>query len=155
MSGSLTDRELLDIWFIGEPPSDFSAAKEAVQLFYSGGRKRANSESSAKPPVYSFTEDAGVMIAAFQREYGIDLTTERMHWWRFLALLEGLLTHSFSERVQYRACNPDDIKSKDIRARYLKYKEEYSLDRNGRAVERPTTVEELNALLLRQARGEA
>ncbi len=154
MSGSLTDRELLDIWFIGKRPSDFSAAKESISKFYTRGKESRKQENEKHPPVYSFREDAEVIIAAFQKEYGIDLTTENMHWWRFSALLEGLITDSFTDRVQYRICNPDNIKSKDLRARYQKLKAEYALDRHGKRVERPTTLEEYNALLLRRARGE-
>ena len=154
MSGSLTDRELLDIWFIGKLPSDFSAAKEAISKFYKRGKEPRKRENEGQAPIYSFREDAEAIIAAFQKEYGIDLTTASMHWWRFSALLEGLITDSFTDRVQYRACNPDSIKSKDLRAKYQKLKAEYALDRHGKRVERPTTLEEYNALLRRRARGE-
>ena len=154
MSGSLTERELLDIWFIGKQPSDFSAAKEAISVFYRRGREPREQEKANQTPIYSFREDADAIIAAFQKEYGIDLTAEKMHWWRFSALLEGLIADSFTDRVQYRACNPDSIKSKDLRARYQKMKGEYALDRYGKRVERPKTLEEYNELLRRRARGE-
>lgn len=154
MSGTLTERDVSDIWFLGQPPSDSSAARAAVHDFYRCGKPEPKEETAQDTPAYAFGTDCEVIIAAFQKEYGIDLTTEKLHWWRFSALLSGLLSHSFSERVQYRLCNPEEIKSKDMRARYRKLKEEYALDRNGRKIERPKTLEEHNAMLLRQARGE-
>lgn len=153
MSGTLTQRDVLDIWFPIKEPRDFSAAREMIDEFYRCGKKAAE-DHTEQSPAYSFIEDSEAIIAAFQKEYGIDLTREKLHWWRFSALLHGLLSHSFSERVQYRVCKPEEIKSKDIRARYRKMKEEYALDRNGRKVIRPKTLEEYEQMLLRQARGE-
>ncbi len=154
MSGTLTERDVLDIWFMDERPATYSAAKAAIHDFYRCGKPAPKEEKGQDAPAYAFGTDCEVLIAAFQKEYGIDLTTANLHWWRFSALLSGLLSHSFSERVQYRLCNPEEIKSKDIRARYRKLKEEYALDRNGKKIERPKTLEEHNAMLLRQARGE-
>ncbi len=153
MSGALSEADVLDIWFPQKQPRDYSAAREMIDEFYRCGKKAAE-EHTEKPPAYSFTEDSEAIIAAFQKEYGIDLTREKLHWWRFSALLHGLLSHSFSERVQYRVCNPEEIKSKDIRARYRKMKEEYALDRHGRKIIRPKTLEEYNEMILKQARGE-
>lgn len=154
MSGTLSEKDVLDIWFPQKQPRDFSAAREIIDEFYRCGKNAAEEDKTEHSPAYSFVEDSEAIIAAFQKEYGIDLTTAKMHWWRFSALLNGLLSHSFSERVQYRVCKPEEIKSKDIRARYRKMKEEYALDRHGRKIIRPKTLEEYEQMLLRQARGE-
>lgn len=154
MSGTLTEREVLDIWFPEQCPPDFSAAKDAIDEFYRCGKSAAKGDKTKAAPAYAFGADAEAVIAAFQKEYGIDLTTAKMHWWRFSALLDGLLSHSFTERVQYRVCDPGEIKSKEIRARYRKLKELYALDHSGARIERPATLEEYNQMLLKQARGE-
>lgn len=154
LSGGMTSRELLNIWFPQEKPADLSAAQEAVNAFYRCGAEDGKESVTGQPPAYAFTTDAEAIIAAFQREYGIDLTTESLHWWRFSALLHGLLSHSFSERVQYRNCDPSEIKNKDMRSRYRKFKEQYALDAHGEQRRQPQTLEEYNAMLLRQARGE-
>lgn len=152
MAGELTVEKFYRLWFPAERPADFSAAQEAVNAFYRCGLEAdANGRTT---PDYSFDTDATAIIAAFQREYGIDLTTANMHWWRFSALLHGLLSHSFTQRVQYRVCNPDEIKSKDVREQYRKLKGEYALDSHGQKRKQPTTLEEYNELLLRRARGE-
>ena len=48
--------------------------------------------------VTSFEQDADLIRAAFQQAYGIDLYTEKVHWLRFMALLQGL-----PEDTQYMA----------------------------------------------------
>ena len=34
--------------------------------------------------------DADYIVGAFQQAYGIDLTADKVHWWRFKALLHAL-----------------------------------------------------------------
>lgn len=152
MAGNLTVEQFYNLWFPAQRPADFSAAQEAVNAFFRCGREPEKDRLAA--PAYAFAEDSDAIIAAFQREYGIDLTAENMHWWRFSALLHGLLSHSFTQRVQYRVCDPGRIRSRDIREQYRKLKSEYALDAHGQKRKQPTTLEEYNELLLRQARGE-
>lgn len=155
LAGGLREQEVLDLWFPARQPTDFSAAQLAISDFYRCGVcENAAQGHTADVPAYSFRSDADAIIAAFQREYGIDLTSARLHWWRFSALLRGLLTHSFSERVQYRVCNPNEIKGKELRARYRKLHEQYALDAHGEKRCQPQTLEEYNELLRKQARGE-
>lgn len=153
LAGGLGGQETLDLWFPARQPTDFSAAQLAISDFYRCG-EAVERENVPAAPAYSFHTDADAIIAAFQREYGIDLTTARLHWWRFSALLRGLLTHSFSERVQYRICNPNEIKGKDLQARYRKLHEQYALDAHGEKRRQPQTLEDYNELLRKQARGE-
>lgn len=154
LSGGLTVQEFYNIWFPAGKPANLSAAQAAVNAFYRCGAEPKDENIPASAPAYAFTVDSEAIIAAFQREYGIDLTAEKLHWWRFSALLDGLLTHSFSERVQFRNCDPNEIKSKDLRARYRKFKQQYALDAHGEPRKEPKTLDEYNDMLLRQARGE-
>lgn len=158
MSGGLASIDILQ-WFedVQPPPEDFSAAQEAVFKFYRCGDETPNVKDgeSIPPPAYAFGVDSTAIIAAFQKEYGIDLTTAHMHWWRFSALLEGLISCSFSERVSYRQCNPADIKAKGMRERYAKLKRQFALERDGTHRKDPTTLEEYNELLLLKASGKA
>lgn len=43
---------------------------------------------------FDFEVDADLIYAAFIQQYGIDLQTEEMHWWKFMILLE------ISEEIQ-------------------------------------------------------
>lgn len=156
LSGDPIDlSELLRLYFPQRQPADISAAQAAIVEFYLRGAKPSAAEKERDRPVfYSFLADAEALIAEFQRVYGLDLTRVKMHWWRFSALLDGLISHSFSERVKYRTADPSGIKNKDVRAQWTSLKEKYALDGQGQPVRYPQTAEELEEMLLAQARGE-
>lgn len=160
MAGDPIPREqLLALYFPEGVPEDRDAAVEAVNEFFAAGRKSAkkadaDKEDPPRPPPYSYAVDADVIAAEFQRVYQIDLSTADLHWWRFLALLHGLITHSFSERVRYRAADPGAIKDKQLKSQWRRLKQLYALDKHGRSDRGPQTLEELNEMLLAQARGE-
>lgn len=148
--------QLLTLYFPDGIPADRDAALEAVNAFFAGGKTPEKTEDDAppKPPLYSYAVDAEAITAEFQRVYGIDLSTAELHWWRFRALLHGLITHSFPERVRYRAADPNKIKDKTLRSQYRQLQRLYALDKHGRSDRGPQTLEELNEMLLAQARGE-
>ena len=62
-----------------EPSGDVLADFKAMNTFLSGGEIR----KSKGGKVFDFEQDAGLIVASFQKEYGIDLTDPklRMHWW--------------------------------------------------------------------------
>lgn len=153
LHGSATVKEVLDLWFPGDCPADSSAALEAVNEFYRCGDAPSDQADQNLPMPYAFEADSAALIAAFQREYNIDLSTAKMHWWRFSALLRGLMEHSFSERVQYRVCDLGKIRSKELRDNYSKLKQQFALDAHGRKRKEPTTVEEYEAMIMAQIRG--
>lgn len=152
LDGSLTPQRLLDIWFPRQVPADFAAAQEAVNAFYR--RAEGGPDGGKDGPIpYSYLADAGAIFAAFQRVYGVDLSTATMHWWRFSALLEGLLTHNFEDRVQYRITEPGKIKDKARREHYYQMRRLYQLDEHGQpaAKQAPMTLEEYNDWMLQHA----
>lgn len=54
--------------------------------------------------ITDYSQDADLIRAAFQQEYGIDLDTEKMHWMRFSCLLSGLPSgNRYSEVLSIRA----------------------------------------------------
>lgn len=110
--------------------------------------------ANTKPAPYSFLTDSAALQAEFQRVYRIDLFSTELHWWRFMALLRGLISHSFSERVKYRVAELDKIKDETTRRHWRQMKQLYALDPQGRPRKQPKTVEEYNEMLLAQARGE-
>ncbi len=154
LDDSLTPQRLLDIWFPGPAPTDFAAAQEAVNAFYRRTEDKSDGGNGGPVP-YSYRTDAGAIFVAFQRAYGIDLSSATMHWWRFLALLEGLVTHSFEDRVQYRITEPGKIKDKARREHYYQMYRLYQLDERGKPVAKqaPMTLEEYNNWMLQQALG--
>ena len=150
----MTVQRSLQLWYPAEIPPDIDAAQEAVDWFFRCGAAPGKTNTAHEVPAYAYDVDAEAIIAAFQREYGIDLTMTHLHWWRFCALLQGLLTHSFTERVRYRVCDAEGIKNAEVRSEYRKYKARYALDATGRPTEKPETLDAYNEMLLRIARGE-
>ena len=81
--------------------------------FYQAGEKAAegasvrSSVSSAATLPFDYQCDAPYIVAAFQRLYGIDLTRERIHWFRFRALLRGAIGEDcmFSRIIDWRTAD--------------------------------------------------
>ena len=53
----------------------------------------------ASPPAFDYQCDAGYIVAAFQQAYGIDLTRERVHWFRFRALFAALPEETLMAKI--------------------------------------------------------
>lgn len=138
-AGELTAASLYAIWFPGKRPDDAAAASEAVFRFYCRGQ--APEPHTAGPIAYDFTVDAGPICADFQRVYGIDLTDTgtTMHWWRFMALLEGLYTYGFSDRVGFRTADLSGLDAK-TRGKLLKKRSQFAI------LHEETTAEHLSRL---------
>lgn len=63
--------------------------------------------------------DEKYIMASLMSDYGIDLSKENMHFWRYCDLIAGLTENCILSRVrQIRSCNPDDYAEKDRHAIY-------------------------------------
>lgn len=123
-AGDLTADGFLALWFPAEKPGDVEAALEAVGAFYAMGSPTR--QASPGPVAYDFRVDAGAIYGAFYREYGLNLATAELHWWQFRALLEGLITHSFQQRVGYRVGDLGELEAKE-RAKALGLRRLYAI----------------------------
>lgn len=84
---------------------DYEAAAIQAVKYLNGGNSDFEGESrEAKPRVYSFKQDGQLIYAAFHQTHHIDLKTEKLHWWKFLALFMdlGADTH-FNSLVNMRS----------------------------------------------------
>ncbi len=124
VAGTITPARFYRLWFPEEQPENLQAALTAVGQFYTMGKTVPAGEG---PIPYDLGQDAGAIFAAFRRNYGIDLCRERLHWWHFRALLEGLITHSFSQRVAYRTAELTG-RSPQERAELLRYRSMYAIE---------------------------
>lgn len=60
--------------------------------------------------------DWGLIQASFESDYGIDLSTTQMHWWRFWRLLSGLTEQAVLSRVRMiRTWDTSDLPEKSKR----------------------------------------
>ena len=102
-------------------PTLIGLLEEFVRFAYSArpldtGNTRAGDVSGRDSRVFDFSCDAELILSSFLREYGIDLTRENLHWWRFLALLRSLPSDSdFMRVVRLRLCDTTKIADDGLR----------------------------------------
>ncbi|MBE6598954.1 MAG: hypothetical protein E7638_05880 [Ruminococcaceae bacterium] len=96
-------------------------AASAVKDFYFCGRQAGSGGGGEK--VLDFAYDDERILAAFRMTYGIDLCTESLHWWVFMALLRGLPRDCELMRVMsLRATDPSLIADDEARRRLRRAK---------------------------------
>lgn len=88
-------------------------------------------------PVFSFSEDAGCIYAAFREAYGIDLQQiDYMHWWEFRSLFDWLPDGTeIKQRIMYRSIDPGTIRDKDERKRIKKIQRAVALKKKQRKLD--------------------
>lgn len=134
----------INLWYIDKPPiekpADIQAAFNAIMWFYSMGEeeKATGGQSSSNPRirernirVFDYEADQSYIVSAFQQQYGIDLTVENIHWWRFKMLFNGLTKKTkLVEIMQYRAMEIDPKLPEKQRKFYQEMKILYALPDN-------------------------
>lgn len=66
--------------------------------------------------LFDFAADSELIFASFLAEYGIDLTTEHMHWFKFMALLKSLSPDSpLMRTVRLRQTDTSEIEDDKLR----------------------------------------
>ena len=72
----------------------YKEACEKLIWFYKCGRenyhKTKGSGKISKKQIYSYEYDDEYIYGAFYEQYRIDLTCDKIHWWKFKALLKSL-----------------------------------------------------------------
>ena len=135
-------REIIDLFFYDETPTNIASAVRQVYGLYLCGKKppkeeerrvKKNGEVEIKPPaIFDYEIDAPYIYSAFMSQYQIDLNDiEYLHWWKFKALFSGLNSgQKIVEIMGYRATNTSKIKSKSERNRIEALKMLYALPNN-------------------------
>ena len=99
-------------------PQDIEVALGALVAFF----QRNTDEDTAAPKspggsrarVFDLAQDAPLILAAFRQAYGIDLINiDYLHWWEFLALLDGIPDDTrLAQIMQLRGMDTSDMKGK-------------------------------------------
>lgn len=101
-------------------PNLYKDACEKLIWFYECGRKdyhktKGNGKGKNKQ-IYSYEFDDEYIYGAFYEQYGIDLTYEKLHWWKFKALLKSLKDDTEFIKIQgYRSYTGDDKNMKELK----------------------------------------
>ena len=141
------------------PPEQLPDAYGCMVDFYRAGEQAAAGTASEpdsgpeKPPAFDYQCDAGYIVAAFQQAYGIDLTREKLHWFRFRALFAALPEETLMAKIMsWRTMDLSEYEG-SMRAHYADLQERFSLPaelRGGAA--RVVSVEEHDAAFLARFR---
>ena len=126
--------ETLKLYF-NDIPKDVDTAIERIVWFYScGNTHKAQKESTQSEYVginqraYSFSYDKDYIFSAFYQLYGIDLTKEDLHWWKFKALFNSLTDEcAFSKIMYYRTVEINSKMGREHQQRLRELKEIYAL----------------------------
>lgn len=149
----LSKEELLDMLGLFYQTKRMNVTDEHInQMFYffSCGREKETKKFPRKiagindKQPFDFEEDADLIYAGFMQQYGIDLQTSDMHWWKFMILLENLGTGTRLQKVmEYRTIdtNNKDMSKKE-RDFYRAMQRYYSLDRKPEKNERIRQLED-------------
>ena len=93
-------------------PQLYKEACDKLIWFYKCGRddyhKMGNGKGSNKQ-IYSYNYDDEYIYGAFYEQYGIDLSYDIVHWWKFKALLKSLKDDTEFVKIKgYRAYAGED-----------------------------------------------
>ncbi len=101
-------------------PQLYKEACNKLIWFYKCGREdyhktNGKSKGSSKQ-IYSYEYDDEYIWSAFYEVYGIDLTTDKLHWWKFKAILKSLPdTTEFMKIQSYRVYEGKDENIKNLK----------------------------------------
>lgn len=68
------------------------------------------------------------IYSAFREQYGINLNTDKLHFWEFMGLLTNLDECAYTRVIDIRTKKLTSKMGKEERAQYIKLKEVYALD---------------------------
>ena len=129
----LTDAEKLSKMFVLAmpvlPSENLPEAAEALVGFCFNEKDKTNgAENQSKQPLFDYEADSEYIYAAFISEFGIDLSTSKLHFHKFKALLKSLGDGcKFTKIISYRGVNTSKIKDKEQRSFYENMKRLYAL----------------------------
>lgn len=108
-------------------------------LNYLQGRPTTNGskDTSEVKKDMDYKQDWGLILSSVWQQYGIDLNKEKLHWWTFFDLLNGLSSDCMFNRIrEIRNKDLSDIKDEKTRREYMKLKKAYSLDEHRELTEK-------------------
>ena len=129
----------IDLWYQEKPPMEsYDQIKEAfdkIMWFYTMGENEEESTTNSRVRVRNrptrildYEADQAYIVSAFQQQYGIDLTVENIHWWRFKMLFNGLTEKTKMVKImQYRSMEIDPKMPEKQRKFYQEMKILYAL----------------------------
>ena len=98
-------------------PKFFKEAFEKMKWFYKCGRddyhKSSGGKGTQQKDLFRYEYDDEYIWGALKEKFDVDLTKDKIHWWKFKAMLKCLHKTKFNEIQNYRSYKGDD---KDMKA---------------------------------------
>lgn len=111
----------------GNGMPDLQTAIDGLSWFMSCGNPAQNQTDGAdEPAVYSFEHDAGRIVSAFRKVFGIDISREKLHWFQFVSMLGDLSNTAFTSVIDIRTTDVNDVDKKK-RAEFTRMKNRFAL----------------------------
>ena len=113
-----------------ENPNDYIELMKLAKKYLSCGKEP---ELTRDEPDMDYLEDFDLIEASFMSDFHIDLSNEKMHWWKFFKLLNGLSNSDTGNccilnRVRnIRNMELSSIQDSKERTRLMKAKERFAL----------------------------
>lgn len=123
--------EIFSEFYMGNIPEDTEKALDGLLWFFRCGKdvdELPKSSKKSKKRIYSYDFDDGYIYAAFFDQYGIDLNSIQLHWWKFRDLLMSLKEDNVFEKIMgYRSIEISGKMSKEYKDFYREMKRTYAL----------------------------
>lgn len=117
---------------IPAPESLEKAAAGLMAFFRRNKQPDVDGEGSSAPRAFDFEQDAGMLYSSFLEAYGIALADYGyMHWWEFMALLEGLPEKTRMARAMYFRTVDISGMGNDERSHVLKMRKLFAIKSGG------------------------
>ena len=113
----------INFYYLIQNPKLYKEACDKLVWFYKCGKedylaKKSEGKGTPLNQVFSYEYDDEAIFSAFYR-MGIDLTKDKVHWWKFKALLKNLLDEEPFEKIKsYRAYTGEDKKIRELKEYY-------------------------------------
>jgi hypothetical protein len=125
----MTEREkactILDLFFYEIPDTD--KVWEFLGFWINGGETKKDEGVERK--VFDFIVDSGRIYAAFMQSYNIDLTSQQMHWFKFLELMQNIPDDTrLMQVIDIRSRKPAKGDSKEYIRELRKMQNRYKID---------------------------
>ena len=122
-----------------------------ISISYLACGKKVNNKKQEKLDM-DYIQDMDYIEASFMSDYGIDLTNETMHWWKFSNLINGLSNSELGNtcilnRIRnIRNMNQNEIKDQKERKKIIELQKEFALKKNEKEKKKLTEKEKTSAV---------
>lgn len=127
-------------------PDTLEDTMEVLFKFFAAASSNKNGKKRKKcKKVFDFTEDSEYIYSSFFQEYGIDLAKTNMHWYSFLALLNGLSENTrLGKIIAWRSVDLSKIEDPKRRDFYRRMKDLYELESSDERLTEVNIADELS-----------